>query len=664
MYNSSITSTPTTSIQHFHFNMSPAKRKETNLLSRRDIALAAERATAAYLSKLATDGLSPSTTTPSKEAFERASADARKRADDLYRADEQLTAARHEHEMHYALEVTRLEDVGKQVLDRFNKLEEEKAEAVIRNGDDDVSDDDIIEINAGGKIIAARRGTLTQWKGTRLEALFSGRWDKTLLRDCSGRVFLDVDGDCFQAIVVYLNELVSSSDENSHEPPSVYDELESVLAHQLELFQVPVPRMPHSNIVKESSHANVIYNWLEQDGSDGEWELLYRSSRDGSSNKAFHTNCDRKGPTIILIETDKGAVLGGYTNTSWNNEYYERGAKADKAFLFALTGFDLVSPFKMKLKNPDDTVAILHHSDYGPKFGQGPDLCVDGSRVTIRTGVSYERSPAQLKESLQYTIKEMEVFSIKGTAPPLLGLKKDMEPPSYSPAIKKFTKWVNHALNKKWESLYAFEAEVTQLEESFKDEKHFIEALATGNTKDVVKLNVSGTLMSTRRATLMIAKDSVLAQQFDDSKWTVQGSFPPVKAWTPAEVSNWAKDIEGIPEDIASLFLENEINGSELLALNVDGLKMLGVKRVGTICLLSDEIRLLKNAANEDKVTQIEHSPYCFGKILNHLRSKQLHSVSLAKEPTPPSIRKSQKKSFEKVVDYYFPGDSSKFILG
>jgi hypothetical protein len=171
-------------------------------------------------------------------------------------------------------------------------------------------------------------------------------------------------------------------------------------------------------------------------------------------------------------------------------------------------------------------------------------------------------------------------------------------------------------------------------------------------------------LMSTRRATLMIAKDSVLAQQFDDSKWTVQGSFPPVKAWTPAEVSNWAKDIEGIPEDIASLFLENEINGSELLALNVDGLKMLGVKRVGTICLLSDEIRLLKNAANEDKVTQIEHSPYCFGKILNHLRSKQLHSVSLAKEPTPPSIRKSQKKSFEKVVDYYFPGDSSKFILG
>ena len=188
--------------------------------------------------------------------------------------------------------------------------------------------------------------------------------------------------------------------------------------------------------------------------------------------------------------------------------------------------------------------------------------------------------------------------------------------------------------------------------------------MATGNTKDVVKLNVSGTLMSTRRATLMIAEDSVLAQQFDDSKWTVQGSFPPVKAWTPDEVSNWVKDIEGIPDDVGSLFLENEINGSELLALDKEGLKMLGVKRVGTICLLSDEICLLKKAANADKVAQIEHSPYCFGKIFDHLRLKKLHSVNLVKVPAPPSIRKSQKKSFEKVVDYYFPGDSSKFILG
>ena len=167
--------------------------------------------------------LPSSTRTPSKEAFERASADARKRADDLYRADEQLKAARQKHEVQYAKEVTKLENEGKLVLNRFNKLEEKEVEAAAKNGDDEVSDDDIIEINAGGKIMSARRGTLTQWKGTRLEALFSGRWEKTLLRDSSGRVFLDVDGDCFQAIVVYLNQWASSTEDNFPEPPSVYD---------------------------------------------------------------------------------------------------------------------------------------------------------------------------------------------------------------------------------------------------------------------------------------------------------------------------------------------------------------------------------------------------------------------------------------------------------
>lgn len=61
----------------------------------------------------------------------------------------------------------------------------------------------------------------------------------------------------------------------------------------------------------------------------------------------------------------------------------------------------------------------------------------------------------------------------------------------------------------------------------------------------------------------------------------------------------------------------------------------------------------------------IEHSPYWFGKILDYLRLKQLHLLGiLAKEPTLPKVQDLQKKRFEKVVKYYFPGDSAKFILG
>ena len=179
-------------------------------------------------------------------------------------------------------------------------------------------------------------------------------------------------------------------------------------------------------------------------------------------------------------------------------------------------------------------------------------------------------------------------------------------------------------------------------------------------------MNVSGTMMATTRATLMLAEDSVLAQQFDDTKWTEQGngSNPKVKEWTPDDVTNWVKQIEGVPDDVAGLFWEDEINGLELLALDKDGLKMLGVDRVGTICLLFNEIKSLNERVNLDAITLIEHSPYCFGKILDHLRLKRLQSIDLAEEPAPPTVCESQQKRFDKVVKYYFPGDSSSFILG
>ena len=69
-----------------------------------------------------------------------------------------------------------------------------------------------------------------------------------------------------------------------------------------------------------------------------------------------------------------------------------------------------------------------------------------------------------------------------------------------------------------------------------------------GEKKDVITLNVSGTVMLTKRDTLMFVEDSVLAQQFDDTKWTVQGSNNTkrerVKEWSPEDVTKRVKDVE------------------------------------------------------------------------------------------------------------------------
>ena len=60
--------------------------------------------------------------------------------------------------------------------ERSDELERKKGESAQENGNADAANDDIVEINAGSKIVVAiKRRTLTQMQGTRLGELFSGR---------------------------------------------------------------------------------------------------------------------------------------------------------------------------------------------------------------------------------------------------------------------------------------------------------------------------------------------------------------------------------------------------------------------------------------------------------------------------------------------------------
>jgi hypothetical protein len=77
----------------------------------------------------------------------------------------------------------------------------------------------------------------------------------------------------------------------------------------------------------------------------------------------------------------------------------------------------------------------------------------------------------------------------------------------------------------------------------------------------------------------------------------------------------------------------------------------------------------LKEIEKLDKGLLIEHSPYCFDTILNHLLLMQLHSIGLIVKELSlslslPEVDESQKQRFEKVVKYYFPGDVAKIVFG
>ena len=172
----------------------------------------------------------------------------------------------------------------------------------------DVSANDYLEINAGGKIIEVKRATLMQLQGSKLEALFSGRWDKKLVKDSNGRLFFDVNSECFQAIVDYMMELALSSEEDPPQPPCVDDELKHILAHQMHLFGVaiPHPHLPDSKIIKKYYDAKILHDWIEEDEIGGEFELLYCSLRDGLSSRNIYSKCGKAGRELVVIETTEG----------------------------------------------------------------------------------------------------------------------------------------------------------------------------------------------------------------------------------------------------------------------------------------------------------------------------------------------------------------------
>ncbi len=127
--------------------------------------------------------------------------------DELSAADKRLKSARASLFRDVDNVIAALDQQDRLLNERMLELDHKKHDINQVHGNLDATDDDRIEINAGGKVIVAKRSMLTQIQGSRMEALFSGRWEKKLMRDGHGRIFLDVDPTCFQAIVDYLNEM-------------------------------------------------------------------------------------------------------------------------------------------------------------------------------------------------------------------------------------------------------------------------------------------------------------------------------------------------------------------------------------------------------------------------------------------------------------------------
>jgi len=153
------------------------------------------------------------------------------------------------------------------------------------------------------------------------------------------------------------------------------------------------------------------------------WSLIYRASRDGFEANKFHTKCDNKSKTLIIIKSTNGYVFGGYTEKSWNHSggLFSDAKNDPNSFIFSLINKNQ-RPIKLKWSQK---YAIYCHTMCGPVFGGGSDLSIaDQSNVNTDSysnlgcsfthpDYAYESNEAKsfLAGSSKFQVSEIEVYS-------------------------------------------------------------------------------------------------------------------------------------------------------------------------------------------------------------------------------------------------------------
>lgn len=153
--------------------------------------------------------------------------------------------------------------------------------------------------------------------------------------------------------------------------------------------QLAPPTTQLGNIVlskKEMAYVNT----LLKGESKKMGEVLYVASTYGDSVSSFHSACDNKGPTVVIVETTTGNVFGGYTDISWGvkrNTYHA----STKSFVFSIR--PIMKQYK--IKSSEYSYAVYHHTNYGPTFGRaGHDLYIASGARSNKNSQTSGRSYA------------------------------------------------------------------------------------------------------------------------------------------------------------------------------------------------------------------------------------------------------------------------------
>jgi len=268
-----------------------------------------------------------------------------------------------------------------------------------------------IKLDVGGKRFSTSLTTLRcADEGSVLAAMFSGRF--SLKKDADGYFFIDRNGTVFEYILSFLRDGAQKAPilESLHVAKLVLREARYFgLTSLSSVIYLPALGLKNfTSILRPEHHKKVRAELLTYAKKDwNSFSLMYSASRDGFAASTFHKMCDSRGPSVVVVQSQSGAVLVGYAMWSWGTN--PSHTKESQSFL-------------TRLHNPKGEFALaswsvsnwdLDHAQCGPRFGsQG---------LIISSGCLYERvgkrsSSTSVKNCVfhgkKFCLKDYEVYLI------------------------------------------------------------------------------------------------------------------------------------------------------------------------------------------------------------------------------------------------------------
>lgn len=205
-----------------------------------------------------------------------------------------------------------------------------------------------------------------------------------------------------------LNEIIKESRDNQQKILDGQDIRINKLEEKLK-------EVENSNEYRLFSKSKIIRNEYKKEEKLKEWinpnkeinfKLLFRKTRDGSNGTDFHRYCDNKGPTLILIETNKGKIFGGYTPINLESPDYQDKID-DLTFIFSLNSMTKFTKYK-------EGYSIRLNKDFGPIFGTGHDFYLNQDmNLGYCNNGNYLRNRELKDGEEKFKVKEIEIYKVE-----------------------------------------------------------------------------------------------------------------------------------------------------------------------------------------------------------------------------------------------------------